>query len=59
MGTDDRILAVDLGTSGVKVALTGVGGELVASAVERYPLHVLGDGGTWQQFMTSHYRRTT
>jgi hypothetical protein len=21
--------------------------------------HVLGDDGTWQQFMTSHYRRTT
>ena len=37
MGTDDRILAVDLGTSGVKVAVTGVRGELVASAVERYP----------------------
>ena len=32
MGTDDRILAVDLGTSGVKVALAGVKGELVASA---------------------------
>src|SRR5829696_9129385 len=48
MGTDDRILAVDLGTSGVKVAVTGVRGELVASAVERYPLHVLGGGGVEQ-----------
>jgi xylulokinase len=48
MGTDDRILAVDLGTSGVKVVVTGVRGELVASAVERYPLHVLGGGGVEQ-----------
>ena len=48
MGTDDRILAVDLGTSGVKVAVIGVRGELVASAVERYPLHVLGGGGVEQ-----------
>ena len=48
MGTDDRILAVDLGTSGVKVAITGVRGELVASAVERYPLHVVGGGGVEQ-----------
>ena len=48
MGTDDRILAVDLGTSGVKVAVTTVRGELVAAAVERYPLHVLGGGGVEQ-----------
>src|SRR4029453_2635157 len=48
MGTGDWILAVDLGTSGVKVAVTGVRGELVGSAVERYPLHVLGGGGVEQ-----------
>src|SRR4029453_10916218 len=48
MGTGDWILAVDLGTSGVKVAVTGVRGELVGSAVERYPLHVGGGGGVEQ-----------
>jgi xylulokinase len=48
MGAGDCILAVDLGTSGVKVAVATVRGELVASAVERYPLHVLGDGGVEQ-----------
>src|SRR5215211_2922743 len=48
MGAGDRILAVDLGTSGVKVAVTTVRGELVAAAVERYPLHVLGGGGVEQ-----------
>jgi xylulokinase len=48
MGAGDCILGVDLGTSGVKVAVTGVRGELVASAVERYPLHVLGGGGVEQ-----------
>jgi xylulokinase len=32
----------------VKVAVTGVRGELVASAVERYPLHLLGGGGVEQ-----------
>ena len=48
MGAGDCILAVDLGTSGVKVAVTTVRGELVASAAERYPLHVLGGGGVEQ-----------
>jgi xylulokinase len=48
MGAGDQILALDLGTSGVKVAVTTVRGELVASAVERYPLHVLGGGGVEQ-----------
>jgi xylulokinase len=48
MGAGDRILAVDLGTSGVKVAVTTVRGGLVASAAERYPLHVLGGGGVEQ-----------
>ena len=48
MGTGDCILAVDLGTSGVKVAVTTVRGEPLASAVEPYPLHVLGGGGVEQ-----------
>jgi xylulokinase len=42
------LLAFDLGTSGLKVAVTTLRGELVASAVERYPLHVLGGGGVEQ-----------
>ena len=45
---DDYVVALDLGTSGVKVAVTSVRGRLVASAVERYPLHVLEDGGAEQ-----------
>jgi xylulokinase len=48
MGAGDCILAVDLGTSGVKVAVTTVRSQLLASAVERYPLHVLGGGGVEQ-----------
>jgi xylulokinase len=48
MGAGDCILAVDLGTSGVKVAVMTVRGELVASAAERYPLHMLGGGGAEQ-----------
>jgi xylulokinase len=48
MSAGDCILAVDLGTSGVKVAVTTVRGELVGSATERYPLHVLGGGGVEQ-----------
>jgi xylulokinase len=42
------LVAFDLGTSGLKVAVTTLRGELVASTVERYPLHVLGDGGVEQ-----------
>jgi xylulokinase len=45
---DDYVVALDLGTSGVKVAVTTLRGELVASAVEGYPLHMLGDGGVEQ-----------
>ena len=48
MGAGDCILALDLGTSGVKVAVATVRGEFVASAVERYPMHVLGGGGVEQ-----------
>jgi xylulokinase len=42
------LLALDLGTSGLKAALTTFRGEIVGSAVERYPLHVLGGGGVEQ-----------
>lgn len=45
---DEYILAFDLGTSGLKVALTTSRGETVGSAVEPYPLHVLGHGGVEQ-----------
>ena len=45
---DGRVLALDLGTSGLKVALATLGGQIVASAVEPYPLHVLGGGGVEQ-----------
>jgi xylulokinase len=48
IGTDEHILGLDLGTSGVKVAVTTARGELVGAAVERYPLHVLGGGGVEQ-----------
>jgi xylulokinase len=48
MSTDEYILAFDLGTSGLKVAVTTPWGEIVGSAVERYPLHVLGGGGVEQ-----------
>jgi xylulokinase len=45
---DEYVVALDLGTSGVKAAVFSVRGEVVASAVERYPLHVLGGGGVEQ-----------
>jgi xylulokinase len=45
---DGYILALDLGTSGLKVALTTPKGEIVASAAEPYPLHLLGRGGAEQ-----------
>jgi xylulokinase len=45
---DDYMVALDLGTSGVKAAVFSVRGECVASAVEPYPLHVLGGGGVEQ-----------
>jgi xylulokinase len=45
---DEYLVALDLGTSGVKVAVTTPRGEIVGSAAERYPLHVLGGGGVEQ-----------
>jgi xylulokinase len=48
MRTDGHLLGLDLGTSGLKVAVTTLRGEILGSAVERYPLHVLGGGGVEQ-----------
>jgi xylulokinase len=45
---DEYVVALDLGTSGLKVAVTTPRGEIVGSAVERYPLHVLDGGGVEQ-----------
>jgi len=42
------ILALDLGTSGLKLVVASARGEIVGSAVERYPLHALGHGGVEQ-----------
>src|SRR5215207_2804921 len=48
MRADGYLLALDLGTSGLKVAVTTVRGEIVGAVVEGYPLHVLGGGGAEQ-----------
>jgi xylulokinase len=48
MNTDWYILAFDLGTSSLKLAVTTARGEIVSSGVERYPLHVLDGGGVEQ-----------
>ncbi len=44
----EHVLALDLGTSGLKLALVTVRGHIVASAVEPYPLHLLPHGGAEQ-----------
>jgi xylulokinase len=48
MNADGCILAFDLGTSSLKLAVTTARGAIVGSAVERFPLHVLGGGGVEQ-----------
>ncbi len=45
---DGHILALDLGTSGVKLALVGPGGHLAETAVEPYGLTLLPGGGAEQ-----------
>ena len=45
---DEYLVALDLGTSGLKVAVTTPRGEIAGSVQERYPLHVLGGGGVEQ-----------
>jgi xylulokinase len=48
MRPDGYILAFDLGTSGLKLALTTLRGEILGSVVEPYPVHVLGEGAVEQ-----------
>ncbi len=45
---DNYILAIDLGTSGAKVALVSVHGSVAGWEFEPVPLHVLPDGGAEQ-----------
>ncbi len=47
--TNECILAIDLGTSGPKVALVAVDGEVLASEVEETPLLLLPNGGAEQR----------
>ena len=44
----DCTLAIDLGTSGPKVALVSVKGEVVACEIEKTPLMLLPGGGAEQ-----------
>lgn len=44
----DVVLAIDLGTSGPKIALVDVRGEMLACTAEPTPLHLLPDGGAEQ-----------
>ncbi len=48
MSAEQYILAIDLGTSGPKVALFSAQGELVASEFEETPVHLLPNGGAEQ-----------
>jgi xylulokinase len=48
-GYDKHILAIDLGTSGPKVALVSLDGEVVASEFAETPLLLLGDGAAEQR----------
>jgi xylulokinase len=47
-GAGGYIVAFDLGTSGLKVAVASPAGEIVGAAVEPYPLHLLPGGGAEQ-----------
>ena len=63
MDTTKYILAVDMGTSGPKVALVSTGGEIVGHEFEPTPVHVLGGGGAeqdpddWWRAITTASRR--
>jgi xylulokinase len=49
VSSDKYILAIDLGTSGPKVALVSMRGEVAASAFEETPLLLLPNGGAEQR----------
>lgn len=59
----ETVLAIDLGTSGPKVALVTTDGELIARASEPTALHLLPDGGAeqdpedWWRAITAATRR--
>ena len=48
MSAGPHVLSIDLGSSGVKVGLIDAGGTLQVSAVERYGMQLLPDGGAEQ-----------
>lgn len=49
MSSDEHILAIDLGTSGCKVALVSVEGRMVGGVVEPYEVLLLDGGGAEQR----------
>jgi xylulokinase len=63
-GTDDYVLAVDLGTSGPKVALVSSKGHVAASSTDPVSLQLLPGGGAeqdpaeWWRAVTTASRRT-
>ena len=48
-GKTDCTLAIDLGTSGPKVALVSVQGEVLACEIEKTPVMLLPGGGAEQE----------
>ncbi|MFU8774037.1 MAG: FGGY family carbohydrate kinase, partial [Anaerolineales bacterium] len=48
MANSKYILAIDLGTSGPKVALVSTFGEILVVESEKIPLHLLSGGGAEQ-----------
>src|SRR5512141_3225041 len=48
--TDRYLIAHDLGTSGVKAALTDLTGRVIAAAERRYGVYYTADGGAEQDF---------
>ena len=63
MSGEPVVLAVDLGTSGMKVALITMSGSVIGWEVEPIKLHVTSDGGVeqspdewWSAFITAGQR---
>ena len=61
--TENLILAADLGTSGMKVALISISGEVIGWEAEPVKLIITPDGGSeqspdewWQAFLTASRR---